>query len=73
MSAAALEALGTVNAAYLDKTGTVTTGKPVVTGIEPATDSLEMPLLFAAGALENPSEHPLARAVVDEIKSASSP
>ena len=72
-SAAALEALGTVNAAYLDKTGTVTTGKPVVTGIEPATDSLEMPLLFAAGALENPSEHPLARAVVDEIKKRKLP
>lgn len=72
-SAAALEALGTVNTAYLDKTGTVTTGKPVVTGIEPATDALEMPLLFAAGALENPSEHPLARAVVDEIKKRKLP
>lgn len=72
-SAAALEALGTVNAAYLDKTGTVTTGKPVVTGIEPATDALEMPLLFAAGALENPSEHPLARAVVEAVRARKLP
>ena len=72
-SAAALEALGTVNAAYLDKTGTVTTGKPVVTGVEPASDALEMPLLFAAAALENPSEHPLARAVVDYAKGRKLP
>ncbi len=63
-TAASLEQTGKTQIAVLDKTGTITEGEPRVTGVYPAAKSDETLLLRAAYALENRSEHPLARAVV---------
>ena len=65
-SAASLELLGRVNTVVLDKTGTVTQGKPQVTDILCAQGVTEEELLCAAASLEKPSGHPLANAVVEE-------
>ena len=65
-SAEALEALHAVDTVVLDKTGTLTQGKPVVTDILPADDMDEEGLLILAACLEGPSEHPLAAAIVEE-------
>ncbi len=67
-SAQALETLHLVNTVVLDKTGTLTQGKPVVTDILPTQDMDEERLLTLAACLEGPSEHPLAAAIVDEAK-----
>ncbi|MDO5532823.1 heavy metal translocating P-type ATPase [Sutterella sp.] len=72
-SATALELLGRTNAAVLDKTGTVTTGKPVVTGLTPAMPGLEVPLLMTAASLESASEHPLGAAIIAEAKAKALP
>ena len=64
-TAAALEAAGRTDIVVLDKTGTVTEGKPQVTDIRPAAGVSETELLQAAAALERKSEHPLARAVIE--------
>ena len=48
----------------LDKTGTLTEGKPVVTDVLPASGVLRNPFLRAAASLESLSEHPLAEAIV---------
>ncbi len=61
-SAEALETLHRVDTVILDKTGTLTTGKPVLTDLLPQTVS-DRELLSLAYALEQPSEHPLAQAV----------
>jgi len=66
-TAAALEAAGKTHIVVLDKTGTVTEGKPKVTDICPAVGVSETELLRAAAALEEKSEHPLARAVVEHV------
>ncbi|MBA4864097.1 cadmium-translocating P-type ATPase [Streptomyces sp. PSKA54] len=65
-SAVVMERLGQVDAVALDKTGTLTEGTPRVTDIRPFPESglTEDELLALAAAAENPSEHPLARAVV---------
>lgn len=63
-SATALERLQAVNAVVLDKTGTVTEGHPRVTDVFPVSGVSEKELLTAALSLEQPSEHPLAEAVV---------
>ena len=65
-SAEALEALHAVDTVVLDKTGTPTQGKPVVTDVLPADDMDEEGLLILAACLEGPSEHPLAAAIVEE-------
>lgn len=49
----------------LDKTGTVTEGKPHVTDLVPAEGVEATELLAAAAALEAKSEHPLAQAVLE--------
>jgi heavy metal translocating P-type ATPase len=67
-SAEALETAHKVHTVVLDKTGTVTEGKPKVTNIVPAQGTSETELLTIAGALENPSEHPLAGAVVQKAR-----
>ena len=64
-SAEALEALHTIDTVVLDKTGTLTQGKPVVTDILPTDDMDEEGLLILAACLEGPSEHPLAAAIVE--------
>ena len=63
-TAVSLEATGRTQIAVLDKTGTITTGEPVVTDILPAAGVTETELLTLACALEKKSEHPLARAIL---------
>ena len=63
-TAAALEAAGRVRTIVLDKTGTLTTGRPRVIAAIPAAAEGEAALLAFAAALERGSEHPLAKAVV---------
>ena len=63
-TAASLESTGKVETVVLDKTGTITEGKPQVTDVAPAEGLRPEALLSLALALENRSEHPLAKAVV---------
>ena len=63
-NAQALEVLERVTTVVIDKTGTLTQGKPALVGIEPAPGFDEMSLLALAASLEHVSEHPLAAAVV---------
>ena len=67
-SGEALETAHSVNAVVLDKTGTLTNGKPVVTDLLPAQGFDETALLHLAASLEKPSEHPLAGAVLAHAK-----
>lgn len=64
-NAVSLEMAGRTNIIALDKTGTITKGKPVVTDIIPADGIEKEVLIDYAVALEGRSEHPLARAVVE--------
>lgn len=61
----ALENTGHVQIVALDKTGTITEGKPVVTDIVPSYNSDSDTLLKIACSLESKSEHPLAKAIVN--------
>ncbi|MBE5951300.1 MAG: heavy metal translocating P-type ATPase [Lachnospiraceae bacterium] len=63
-TAVSLEQMGKVQIAALDKTGTITKGEPQVTDVLPAEGVTEDTLLAYAGALEQKSEHPLAKAVL---------
>lgn len=63
-SAEALETLRGVDIAVLDKTGTITQGKPAVTDVVPAEGVSEKALLKLAATLEANSEHPLAEAIM---------
>lgn len=62
--AAALEALSRIDTLVVDKTGTLTEGKPSLRTLEPLGGFDETRALTLAAALERPSEHPLARAIV---------
>ena len=64
-TATALENAGRTAVVALDKTGTITEGKPRVTDILPTDGMDENELLSLAAALESCSEHPLAKAVID--------
>ena len=64
-TAEALQETGNMQIVALDKTGTITSGHPVVTEVIPAEGVTEEELLYLAGALEAQSEHPLARAIVE--------
>jgi Cu+-exporting ATPase len=63
-NAEALERLCKVDTLVVDKTGTLTEGKPAVTGIFPASGFQEDELLRLSAAVERLSEHPLAHAIV---------
>ncbi len=63
-SAEALERLATVDTLIVDKTGTLTEGKPVLTDVKPLAGFDEGALLRLAASLEKASEHPLAEAIV---------
>jgi Cu+-exporting ATPase len=63
-NAAALERLAAVNTLVVDKTGTVTEGKPSLTGVEAAQSFKPDEVLRLAAALETGSEHPLAEAIL---------
>ena len=66
-TAASLENAGRTQIIALDKTGTITSGEPKVTDLVPADGVSEDMLLKCAGALEKKSEHPLAKAVMEEM------
>jgi Cu+-exporting ATPase len=64
----ALERLAHLDAIVLDKTGTLTVGRPVLTAIHPFTGHTEDDLLRMAAAAEERSNHPLAHALVDSAR-----
>ena len=72
-SAEALETLHTIDTVVLDKTGTLTQGKPQVTDILPASGLTESALLGLAACMEAPSEHPLGTAIVEAAVSRGLP
>ncbi|MCD8346633.1 MAG: heavy metal translocating P-type ATPase [Lachnospiraceae bacterium] len=63
-TAVSLEETGRVQVVVLDKTGTITSGEPKVTDLFPADGVTEQELLTCAYALEQKSEHPLAKAIL---------
>ena len=63
--AQALETAGTLTTVVLDKTGTVTAGRPQVLSIHPAANVTEAHLLSITAGAEQSSQHPLARAVLE--------
>ena len=65
-----LEELAQVQVLALDKTGTLTQGRPHVVTVAPAPGESEASLLAAAAAVEQRSEHPLARAVIARAEAA---
>src|SRR5690606_12114355 len=65
-SAEALETLGKVTTIVVDKTGTLTEGKPRLTIMETAEGFEEDEVLRLVASLERASEHPLGAAIVDE-------
>lgn len=67
-TAVSLEETGKMQIVALDKTGTITSGEPKVTDIIPTAGVTEDTLLKCAYALENKSEHPLARAILENAK-----
>lgn len=67
-NAEALQLLERIDTLVFDKTGTLTEGKPRVAAIEAATGWAEIDVLRFAAALEQPSEHPLATAILAEAK-----
>ncbi len=67
-TAVSLEETGKMEIVALDKTGTITKGEPKVTDIIPAEGMNETELLELAYALEQKSEHPLARAILAEAE-----
>ncbi len=72
-SAEALERLERVDTLVVDKTGTLTEGKPAVTQVAAAAGWSEAALLGLAAGLERSSEHPLAAAVVAAARAAGAP
>jgi len=67
-TAVSLEETGKTEIVALDKTGTITSGEPKVTDLVPAEGISESELLELAYALEQKSEHPLARAILAEAE-----
>lgn len=63
--ATAIESLRAIDTLVLDKTGTLTAGRPTLHAVLPLAPSTEQQLLELAAALERSSEHPLARAIVE--------
>ncbi len=70
---AVLESLATLRALALDKTGTLTEGKPRVSAIYPLGETSEETLLSVAAAVDSHSQHPLARAVVAYAQERGAP
>ena len=72
-NAVSLENAGRTQIVVLDKTGTITQGQPKVTDLLPAPGVTEGELLRLAYALEQKSEHPLARAILERAQEAGLP
>ncbi|MBN6361867.1 zinc/cadmium/mercury/lead-transporting ATPase [Providencia huaxiensis] len=68
---AALEQLGTITTIALDKTGTLTEGKPHVTDLVPEEGMTESELVRITASVEVGSHHPLAKAVVNKAEALS--
>ncbi len=66
-----LEILGTVDTIVLDKTGTLTIGNPNVTGVHPCPGFTPEAVMEAAAIAERPSEHPLAKAILEKAAEMS--
>ena len=67
-NAEALELMERIDTLVVDKTGTLTLGKPKLVAVEPANGFAETEVLRLAAALERGSEHPLAAAIVEEAE-----
>jgi len=67
-SGEALQAAGIVDTIVLDKTGTITLGKPTLTDVIPVPGFDEDEILKLAASVEHESEHPLGRAIVDAAR-----
>lgn len=67
-NAEALEHMEKVDTLVIDKTGTLTEGRPAVTAIVPANGFVETDILRLAASVERASEHPLALAIVEAAK-----
>jgi len=63
-----LESIAKLNALALDKTGTITEGRPTVQGVETVGQSSETEILRIAAAIDAHSAHPLAKAVVEHTQ-----
>ena len=72
-NAEAIEVLRSVDTLVVDKTGTLTRGKPALAAVLPATGWDEAGLLRAAASLEQGSEHPLAAAIVEGARAKGMP
>ncbi len=66
--AGSLELAGKIATVIFDKTGTLTLGKPVVDSVEPVGNASEEEVLMYSAAVEIPSEHPIASAIITEAK-----
>jgi Cu+-exporting ATPase len=64
----ALERLAHIDVVVLDKTGTLTVGRPVLVGVHPLGNWHESELLRMTASLEERSNHPLARAILDRAR-----
>ena len=67
-TAVSLEETGKAKVVVLDKTGTITSGAPVITDVYPAAGVSRDELLMKAYAIESKSEHPLAKAVIAGVE-----
>lgn len=63
-----LEKFSSVNYVVMDKTGTLTHGEPAVTDVVAIQETDENRILQIAGSLEVKSEHPLGKAIIDDVK-----
>ena len=72
-NAEALEVMEKVNTVVVDKTGTLTEGKPKLIAIETVGEIDKNDFLQISGSLENSSEHPIAQAIVDELENKEIP
>jgi Cu+-exporting ATPase len=68
-----LEKLHQINTVVFDKTGTITTGKPVVSQVTSTSEKSEDEIISILASLENKSGHPLALAIVDHAKKKDFP
>jgi Cu+-exporting ATPase len=68
-----LERLASIDTIVFDKTGTLTNGQPQVTDVIPNEGYDEFELLQLASSAEIRSEHPIAKAIVNEVKEQSIP
>jgi P-type Cu+ transporter len=68
-NAEALQKLAAINTIVIDKTGTLTEGKPSITAVKTADNWSSNQVLQIAGSLENQSEHPVAHAILKECLS----